>query len=145
MGAIDRQASPKRYLVKDAKKHKDFSIKRGSVHDRFVFKALLSNHLTPFNLADPAEITLPFERTSSKWLAVPTQELAADPPSADFFKRVHAAIGQDADSNTMLRLVETDRLKLSEQTFSARRPPGCVWRRRWSRLRRQPPPRWPRS
>ena len=119
VGAIDRQANLKRYLVRDAKKHKDFSIKRGSVQDRFVFEALLSNHLTPFDLADPAEITLPFERTSAKWLAVPTQELSADPPSADFFKRVHAALGQDDDSKTMLRLVETYRLKLSEQTFSA--------------------------
>lgn len=119
VGAIDRQASPRRYLVKDAKKHYDFSIKRGSIEDRFVFTALLSNHLTPFELADPAEVTLPFERTATGWRAVTTQELAADPPSADFFRRVHAAIGPEADSETLFRLVETERSKLSEQTFRA--------------------------
>lgn len=117
--AIDRQSNPKRYLVKDAKKHKDFSVNRGTVDDRFVFKALLSNHLTPFGLADPADVTLPFERTPSGWEAVPTQKIAADPPSADFFKRVHAAIGSGADSKTLLGLVETDRMKLSEQIFPA--------------------------
>jgi hypothetical protein len=119
VGAIDRHASPKRYLVKDAKKLKEFSVSRGSVEDRFVYKALLSNHLTPFGLADPAEVTLPFERTPAGWVAVPTQEIAADPPSADFFKRIHAAISPTADSEALLRLVETDRSKLSEQIFPA--------------------------
>lgn len=119
VGAIDRQASDKRYLVKDAKKHKDFAITSGSLEDRYVYHALLSNLLTPFHLLDPAEITLPFQNTPTGWVAVPQQALAADPASADFFKRVHAAIDPAADADTLLRMVETDRQKLSEQAFPA--------------------------
>jgi hypothetical protein len=119
VGAIDRHASPLRYLVKDAKKYKDFAITSGTVADRYVFDALLSNHLTPFDLADPARILLPFEHSGTSWSAVTTQGLAADPASADVFRRIHAELGATVWSEDLLHLVETDRSKLSIQQIPA--------------------------
>lgn len=117
VGAIDRHASPLRYLVKDAKKYKEFAIASGTVADEYVFDALLSNHLTPFDLAGPAKILLPFEHSSAAWSAVTTQRLAADPASADVFRRVHAELGAAVTADDLLHLVETDRSKLSIQKY----------------------------
>lgn len=119
VGEIDRQAGAKRYLVKDAKKHKEFAIKSGAVGDKYVFDALMSNHLTPFVLGGPDKILLPFVRSASGWRAVSTQELAAEPANEAVFSRILAEISTSATPQTLLDLVETDRSKLSSQSFSS--------------------------
>ena len=118
VGEINRQSSPLRYLVKDAKRLKDFSIASGTVDERFILKALLSNHLTPFTLAEPAIGLLPATRQSGAWKAVTLQVLAADRGSAQVFRTILEAIELDSPT-AYLDMVETDRRKLSSQRFDA--------------------------
>ena len=115
---IDRQGGSKRYLVKDAKKNREFAIDAGAVSDAFIFDALMSNHLTPFHVVDPDKVVLPFLRSQPRWLAVSDQDLAADPQSADVIGRMIGAIAPDASAATLLQMVETDRKKLSTQKFA---------------------------
>jgi methylase of polypeptide subunit release factors len=113
---IDRQSGDNRYLVKDAKRFKDFKIDAGLVASRYIYAALLSNHLTPFRIADPVPILLPFDRTANGWAAATTQTLAADPGSEDVFKQILSALGDGATPETLLSAVESDRRKLSLQS-----------------------------
>ena len=117
--AIDRQSDEERYLVQDAKRLKDFKIDAGSIADRYVYEALLSNHLTPLRIADPAPIVLPFDRTASGWVAASAQQLAADPGTEDVFKRILIALPDSATAATLLHVVESDRRKLSLQSSFA--------------------------
>ena len=118
VGAIDRQLSPLRYLVKGAKRLKGFSIASGTVAERFVFRAAISSHLTPFMLADAAVMMLPAVRNEAGWVAITPQVLAADRSSAQVFGSVLDALvcGSPAE---YLATVETERRKLSVQHFAA--------------------------
>lgn len=118
VGPIDRQSSPLRYLINDAKRLRDFSIASGVVDDRFVVKVLLSNHLTPFILAEPASGLLPAVRHSGNWTAVTPQVLAADRGSAQVFRTILEALDLESPA-AFLDTVETVRRKLSIQHFDA--------------------------
>lgn len=118
VGPIDRQSSPLRYLVKDAKRLKDFSILSGTVDDRFIVKIHLSNHLTPFNLAEPAIGILPAVHGSDDWASVTPQVLATNRGSTQVFRRILNELVLQTPA-AFLNTVETDRCKLSAQRFEA--------------------------
>jgi hypothetical protein len=118
VGPIDRNSSPLRYLVKSAKRFKDFSVESGSVAGRYIYNTMLSNHLTPFDLAPPAAAVLPFTRTANGWEAPSQQVLAVDRSSAQVISAMLGELGF-TESSELLESVETPRRKLSSQQFIA--------------------------
>lgn len=113
---IDRNLSPRRYLVSDAKKYKDFTLPRCVVADKFVFDVLMSNHLTPFDLATPAKGFLPIERDiAGKWSPITATKLATQSATKLVFDRILAVAGTNLFG--YFNLLDSNRRKLTNQTI----------------------------
>jgi hypothetical protein len=62
---IDRNESPLSYLVKDAKKFKLFRLHECILPKEVFSPVLISKHLTPFDVAEPANALLPIRKSES--------------------------------------------------------------------------------
>lgn len=62
LSEIDRVNDDLSYLVKGAKKHKNFSLKAVNIDDDLMYKCFLSHHVMPFNVSEPADAFLPIIR-----------------------------------------------------------------------------------
>lgn len=114
LGPIDRGSSRLRYLVSDAKKHKDFSLPSCVVPDQFVFDVLMSNHLTPFDLAAPAKGFLPIEKNlTGKWSPVSATKLATQTAAKLAFDRMLSVAGTTTDG--FFGMLDSNRRKLTAQ------------------------------
>lgn len=117
LSRIRKPDGPLAYLVKEAKKHKDFSISAKGVDGKFLFDVLLSNHLTPFLLEAPAKAFLPLDRNAKgEWIGVSAVSVAACGRSTakafkDFFG---VACG---NSQAYFDMLNTPRKKLCIQMF----------------------------
>lgn len=116
LSKIDRANGSLAYLVKDAKTHKDFHIVAKGVDGKYLFDVLLSNHLTPFDLAPPAKGWLPLERDKGAWIPASPVSIAKSGPSTQgaFSKFFSVAA---ANSFAYFSRIDTDRKKLSSQCF----------------------------
>lgn len=123
---IDREAGPERYLVKQPKEFKDFRITGGVVSDNFVYPVLLSSHLGPFQLLEPAQAILPFLRDEGGWRPVSRTALAAIPRDAQVIDRILQAF--DTDSQGVFDRIDTDRGKLRAlSTLAAHADDDDAW------------------
>lgn len=112
---IDRGASPLAYLVKDAKKHRDFRITPRAVPDRFVFDVLTSNLLTPLGIAPPAKALLPIEHDATgAWVVADSATIASDPMAQAAFGEILGAFGA-TNAQALFEAIDSDRRKLSQQ------------------------------
>lgn len=109
--AIDAAHSANAYLRKLAKKQKDFSIPAGVVADQFVFDILLSSHLVPFLLGEPAHGVLPFVADPTGWRAAHSTEIIG--PSKLLLDAALSGSGGTVDE--FFQAVESDRRKLTAQ------------------------------
>lgn len=113
---IAKPASPLTYLVKEAKKHKAFSISAKGVDEKYFFDVQMSNHLTAFDLASPAQGMLPVENVGGVWQpASAASILVSGTSTGEAFKQFFSVAG--ADSQAVFNSVDTDRKKLSNQSF----------------------------
>jgi SAM-dependent methyltransferase len=104
------------YLVSDSKRLKEFRISPATVPDRFLFDVLLSKHLVPFHLLDPAAGLLPIERgPGGEWEPVPGPRLAATPEAEAVFDEIAAALGAEAGLGAAMPLDEYFRTQLDER------------------------------
>lgn len=122
LSPIDRSTSRLGYLVDDVKKMSDFAITPTTVPREYFFDVLISKHVLPFDIADPAEAFLPFQRTSDgSWRAASPTRLAATPTAEAAFAEIFDAIGDVEDAtvtaSTYFDYVDTPRRKLSQQVF----------------------------
>lgn len=62
LSKINRMNDDLSYLVKDAKKHKDFNLESVNVDDDLMYNCFLSHHVIPFNVLQPADAFLPINR-----------------------------------------------------------------------------------
>ncbi len=116
--AIDRQRSAFRYLVQDAKKHKDFTLPDCVIPEKFVFDVLMSNHLTPFDLARPAKAILPIQRNSaSHWEPVSESAYITNTAVKQIFTRVFAAVGPGTGPADFFEMLDSNRHKLMAQVI----------------------------
>jgi hypothetical protein len=114
IGPIDRSGSASRYLVGDAKKHKEFALPTCVVDDRFIFDVLMSNHLTPFDIAEPAKAFLPIEQgASGKWAPISATRLAVHGSSKPAFDRILATASKDLPG--FFDMLDSNRRKLTSQ------------------------------
>lgn len=117
LGPIDRQSSSLRYLVGDAKKLKDFSLPPCVVSDRFVFDVLMSNHLTPFDIASPAKGLLPIEKNADEqWVPIRATTIAAH-GAQSVFRSIFAAAGPGIDPEGYFAILDSNRRKLTNQSI----------------------------
>jgi hypothetical protein len=62
LSKISRTNDDLSYLVKDAKKHKDFKLEVVNIDDDLMYNCFLSHHVIPFNVLQPADAFLPINR-----------------------------------------------------------------------------------
>lgn len=62
LSKINRVNDNLSYLVKGAKKHKDFKLEVVNIDDDLIYNCLLSHHIVPFNVLSPADAFLPIIR-----------------------------------------------------------------------------------
>lgn len=116
IGPIDRQTSRSRYLVADAKKLKEFSLPNCVMPDRFVFDVLMSNHLTPFDIARPAKGLLPIEKSADgRWVPVASTAIATNVAARTAFARVFGALGSGIGTDEFFAMLDSNRRKLTAQ------------------------------
>ena len=118
--SIDRSTSPLAYLVNEGKKLTDFRVTPRVVPGRYLFDVLLSKHLVPFVLGEPARGFLPIERSASgMWHPVTATQLAATPGAKDAFGEVFTALGPSVGIEEYFASIDSDRRKLSVQQLGA--------------------------
>lgn len=113
---IDTSTSSLSYVLRDAKKNKDFKITPRTVPDRIVFEVLLSNLLTPFEVSTPLKALLPIERKNGGgWSALSSVSLAATPTAKAAFDLILAAMGSGKTIEDLFETIDSDRRKLTNQ------------------------------
>lgn len=118
IASIDRSTSRLAYLVNEGKKLTDFRVTPRAVPGRYLFDVLLSKHLVPFVLGEPARGFLPIERNmSGVWQPVSSTRLAATPGAKDAFEEIFAALGPSVGVDEYFASINSDRRKLSAQWF----------------------------
>jgi len=119
IASIDRSTSPLAYLVNEGKKLTDFRVTPRVVPGRYLFDVLLSKHLVPFVLGEPARGFLPIERNASGvWQPVTATQLAATPEAKNAFGEVFTALGPTVGRDEYFASIDSDRRKLSVQQLS---------------------------
>jgi hypothetical protein len=110
------------YLVGESKKLAGFRLSPTTVPDRLVFDVLLSKHLVPFHLHEPAKGLLPIERgPDGAWRVVAGPKLAAAPEAHAAFDEILAALAAESGTATLdeyFALLDI-RHKLSTQRLQA--------------------------
>lgn len=110
--------SSERYLKADAKTHKSFSLSVNGLSDSVIFDVLLSHHLTPFDIGAGAKGLLPITKRNGAWSPLSPTEIAVKGQATDnAFKSVLAAMGPSATLQTYFDRIETNRKKLTNQTW----------------------------
>lgn len=112
--------SNERYLKADAKSHKTFSMTVMGLSDNVVFDILLSHHLTPFDIGSGAKGILPILKdTMGKWTVMSLTEIASlGTATANAINNILMALGEVATTQSYFERFETDRKKLTNQTWS---------------------------
>lgn len=116
---IDQQSSPLAFVVRDAKKLRDFRLRPCVLPDELFYNVLTSNLLTPFDLARPLRALLPMRRGGAGWVPLTRGDIAAmGPASAAALRQICSAIGAGASVTDVWNLLDT-RGKLSQQRIEA--------------------------
>jgi methylase of polypeptide subunit release factors len=110
-----------RYLIADAKTYKNFSITANGLSDKLVFDILLSHHLSPFSIGHGAKGILPIQKLpNSQWSPIPLANIAAiSSVSASVISNILSALGPGTSTQSYFERIETDRKKLSNQSWSS--------------------------
>ena len=120
LSTIDRSTSGLAYLVNEGKKLTDFVLPPVVVSGRYLFDVLLSKHLVPFVIGDPARGFLPFERDAAgTWRPVAAARLAATPRVEAAVNDILSALGPGVGLGEYFHSIDSNRRKLSVQEFPA--------------------------
>jgi hypothetical protein len=114
-----RQRDPEFYLVSDERVLKTFRPSATTVPGSVLFDVLISKHLAPFMIAEPAHAVLPLERSDDSWRDLDSATIAADPGLNSVMSGVLRALRRyknDASASP-LNVIEAPRRKLSAQNF----------------------------
>jgi hypothetical protein len=116
LGPIDRQTSPFRYLVNGAHKYETFNLPACVVPDQYVFNVLMSNHLTPFDIGEPAKGLLPIVKgVTGNWEPETLTMLATQGGARQAFKRIFSTISATTSPSDFFKKLDTNRRKLTNQ------------------------------
>jgi hypothetical protein len=121
IGPIDPASGGLGYLISGAKKLQRFRIKPQTVQQRYVYNALLSAHLTPFELEGPVKALLPFTHDPERgWAKATPVSLAPHHGSSAAFREILKALTAEAKRPVSLSDYQEKldvRRKLTSQGF----------------------------
>ena len=113
-----QRTSPNSFLVNDAKKHKNFKIRKRTISKRFVHRVYLSKHLAPFALAPSSWAVLPALFSGRRRRLAHETDISIDPQAAAHFKRIIKVSDFDSLDDWWDAGIDM-RGKLSQQSHSA--------------------------
>jgi hypothetical protein len=114
--SINKLDSSLAFLVKDAKKNKDFTITETTIPDTLVYDVFTSNLLTPFTLTNPVKAVLPIKRLDSTWQSMRNTEITLMGRNVrTLYRQVHSALGTRRVED-IFSILDT-RNKLSQQVI----------------------------
>lgn len=118
VGPIDISSSSLAFAIQDAKKYETFRLTRRVLPDDLFFDVLISNLLTPFEMASPLKALLPIRKGSTAtWEMLDSASIAAKgSAAASAFREMSRAIGENATTQALWDLVNT-RGKLVQQVI----------------------------
>ncbi|MCK6625500.1 MAG: SAM-dependent methyltransferase [Anaerolineae bacterium] len=107
--SIDPISSPLAFSVRDAKKHKDFSLSPRIIPNKFLFDVLTSNLLTPFELASPQKALLPIQKDDFHiWVGVsPVELITGGAAVQNAFRQMSQAVDPSGKLETLMALIDT--------------------------------------
>lgn len=115
---IDISSSPLAFAIQDAKKYETFRLASRVLPDDLLFDVLISNLLTPFEMAPPLKALLPIRKgATGTWEILDSTSLAAKGSAAvSAFREMSRAIGESAPTQVLWDLINT-RDKLVQQVI----------------------------
>lgn len=94
---IPRHNDDLSYLVKSAKRHKDFSLNVINVDAQFIYDCYTSSHILPFYICDAAKAFLPMRKIEERWGVVDEAELVQYGTGASTaFQKIFFVSGESA-------------------------------------------------
>jgi hypothetical protein len=117
--SINPASSPIAYIVKDAKKHRDFSLKPRLLPKSLFFDVITSNLLTPFDIAKLQKALIPIKKDiDGIWKPLSDGEMIAKGPAArnTFDEICKTANPIDPSVNSLFALIDV-RGKLTQQVI----------------------------
>lgn len=117
-GPIDVASSSLAFAIQDAKKYESFRLTARVLPDDLLFDVLISNLLTPFDIARPLKALLPIRKgTTATWEMLGSASIAAKGSAAvSAFRDMSRAVGEDATTQALWDLINT-RGKLEQQVI----------------------------
>ena len=118
VGPIDVASSPLAFAIQDAKKYESFRLTARVLPDDLLFDVLISNLLTPFDMAQPLKALLPIRKdATASWEMLDSVSIAAKGSAAvSAFRDMSRAIGENATTQALWDLINT-RGKLVQQVI----------------------------
>jgi hypothetical protein len=118
VGPIDVASSPLAFAIQDAKKYESFRLTARVLPDDLLFDVLISNLLTPFDMAPPLKALLPIRKgATATWEMLDSVSIAAKGSAAvSAFRDMSRAIGENATTQALWDLINT-RGKLVQQVI----------------------------
>lgn len=115
---IDIGSSPLAFAIQEGKKYETFRLTQRVLPDDLFFDVLISNLLTPFEIAPPLKALLPVRKGSTAtWEMLDSASIAAKGSAAvSAFREMSRAIGENATTQALWDLVNT-RGKLVQQVI----------------------------
>lgn len=117
---IDVGSSPLAFVIKDAKKCKDFRLVPCVLPDDLFFDVLTSNLLTPFEINQPLKALLPIRKDARQvWEPLDQAAIAAKGSgTVSAFRQLNRALGSAASLETIWELINM-RGKLAQQIIGS--------------------------
>lgn len=108
--------SDKAFLIKDAKKMKNYKLQKHLVPKNLLFDVLISQQLTPFHMAESNKAFLPIKKDrNSEWNVISQYDFAScESSSQRAIQSIIQGLGNDRTLNDIWNLLNT-RKKLSQQ------------------------------
>ncbi len=105
------------YLIKESKKRDGIDLAATNFENEYIFKCLISKHVSPFYVADPAEVIMPGRKSNGIWHSLQNQDLALmNSSTRNVFEQLRNILGMPLQTWLMDKI--NIREKLVKQDFS---------------------------
>lgn len=118
--SIDPTTSSIGYIVRDAKRFKEFRLTERVVKRDLIYDVITSNLLTPYHISTFQQVFLPIKKESDKWVKLSNREIIAKGPIVqNTFESIFKTIDPiNGNIDSLFSLLDV-RGKLSQQIISA--------------------------
>lgn len=105
------------YLINESKKRDGIDLTATDFENEYIFKCLISKHMSPFYVADPADVIIPGRKSNGTWHTLQNQDLALmNPSTRNVFEQLRNILNMPLQTWLMDKI--NIREKLTKQDFS---------------------------